>query len=319
MNFKAFSFLLLIWCMNVLASEAVGANDKKHLYDTMHDKFSKGFLDISRRIDRFFSGQRADDFINSSQIRLISVTTKSENPGLFTEGRMRLNLILPGTQDKFQLIIEGQGDTQVQNSGQQSNITQDNDATSSVTNVQNTTTAAFRYMTSVLNINTSFDSGIRVNIPPSLFARARFWRQDQLNKDWIFRPRQEIFWMDSEGLQSTLNLDFDRPLENKDFLFRFVNKAFWNDQDYLIEYTNGPSLYQNLNDISGLSYHFNIITNQSEITEVVNYLTRVSYRRLLYKNWFFGEISPQLEFPKEFNFHRTPSIAFKLELVMGAI
>lgn len=293
--------------------------DDLSFYDLAHTKLSKGILGVSRRIDRFFSGERADDFVNKSQIRFTTITTKSEAPGLFTEGRMRLNLILPGTQDKLQLVIEGQGDDFVTQGSQQNTVTQTDDATSTVTNVQNTTTAAFRFLTEFAGIRASADSGVRINIPPNIFGRLRLWKQVDLQNNWIFRPRQEVFWMDNEGFQSTLNLDFDKQLDNNQYLFRFINRALWNDLDYKITYTNGPSLFYTIDDQRGLSYHANVVSEKDKNTKVVNYILRVSYRQLLYQNWLFGELSPQLEFPRSQQFRRSPSIALKFEVVMGSI
>lgn len=288
-------------------------------YDVAHEKISGTFLNMSKRIDRFFSGQRADDFVNNSQIRLTSITTKTLDPGVFTQGRMRINLVLPGMQDKLQLVIEGQGDDITQQGSQIGNVTQTDDATSNVTNTQNTTTAALRFIQDFAGVKLSADSGVRVNIPPQIFGRLRFWNEYDLPNKWRLRPRQEIFWMANEGFQTTINIDFDKHLANKKFLFRFINRSFWSDRDFITIHTNGPSLFHNIDDKRGLSYDINAITEQSSKILVVNYITRVTYRQLLYQNWLFGEISPQLEFPRENNFHRTPSISVKFEVVLGAI
>ena len=297
------------------AKDATEINDSKNFVDIAHQKFSNKFLGISRRIDRFFSGQRADDLINKSQLRLATITTFQESKLPFTEGRVRLNLVLPGTQEKLQLVIEGQGDNQ----GAPNNITAVDDASSTTENVQNTTTAALRFITDAANIKISADTGLQFGIPPKPFARLRFWSQNNLNTNWIFRPREEIFWITEDGYRSTTNLDFDRKFDDSKYLLRLVNRIRWNDLDYLVEFTNGPSFYHTIDEKRGISYHLHAITLNSPNPNISNYLARISYRQLLYKNWFFSEVSPQLEFPRDNNFHRTPSFAFKFEVVMGNI
>lgn len=287
----------------------------KNLADVAHQKFSNQFLSLSRRIDRFFSGQRADDLVNKSQLRLATITTLQEAKNPFTEGRMRLNLVLPGTQEKLQLVIEGQGDNQ----NAPSNVTPTDDATSTTENVQNATSAAFRFITDAANIKVSADTGVQFAVPPKPFARLRFWTQKDLNPQWIFRPRAEIFWITEEGYRSTTNLDFDRNFDDSKYLLRLINRVRWNDQDYLVEFTNGPSFFHTIDANKGISYHLHAVTLNSPDPNISNYIARISYRQLLYKNWFFGELSPQLEFPRLKNFHRTPSFAIKFEVVMGTI
>lgn len=289
---------------------------KKNIADIAHAKISDNFIFLSRKIDRFFSGQRADDLVNNSQLRLGTITTLQESKFPFTEGRMRLNLVLPGTQEKLQLVIEGQGDNQTATTN---NITPSDDASSTSENVQNATTAAFRLITEAANIKVSADTGLQFAVPPKPFARLRFWSHKDINQDWIFRPREEIFWLTEEGYRSTTNMDFDRKFEDSRFLLRLVNRIRWNDLDYVVEFTNGPTFYHTLDDKRGLSYNFHTITLNTPNPNISNYIARVSYRQLLYQNWFFGELSPQLEFPRINNFHRTPSIAIKFEVVMGSI
>lgn len=291
----------------------------KNIIDSAHNLLSTKFVSLSRRIDRFFSGQRADDLLNKSQLRTATLTTFRESDLPFTEGRLRLNLVLPGTQEKLQLVIERQDENQNTQNSQGNNITPTDDVTSNQENVTNTTSAALRFITDSADIKVSADTGLLFGIPPRPFGRLRFWRQHNFDSLWLFRPRQEIFWVSEEGFRTITNIDFDRKFQSSPFLLRLINRARWNDQDYIVEFTNGPSLFHTINKNIGISYHLHTVTLNTPNPNVSNYMARISYRQLLYKKWLYLELTPQLEFPRENEFHRIPSFTIKFEAIWGAI
>jgi hypothetical protein len=293
--------------------------EKRNFADQTHQNLSLKVLDFSRYIDRFFAGERADDAINKSQLRVATISTKVEGDDPFHEGRVRFNLVFPGTQEKLQLVIEGQGDEDQNADARGNEATSTADASSTGENVQNATTAAFRFITEAAGIQTSADAGVRVNIPPQIFAKLRFWKTSKLDNGWIFRPREELLWVEKEGFVSSTNLDFDRKLDDPKYLLRFINKIRWTDLDYSITLTNGPSLFHNIDDRKGLSYNFFVISINEPEYNVANYVANISYRQDLYKGWFFWELTPQVEFPRARNFHRTPSFTVKFEVVLGSL
>ena len=91
---------------------------------------------------------------------------------------INLNLVLPKTQRRFQLFIEGQGDD--------NDESQDDQKTANVINqdasdeegllqkeLRNATTAGLRYIVDTAGIKTSSDVGVSVNIPSSNFCKIK--------------------------------------------------------------------------------------------------------------------------------------------------
>ena len=286
-----------------------------NIADEAQAYFSKKFISFSEAIDSFFGDERTDDTPNRSTLRVSTTTTKYEGEEPFNEGNLQMNLVLSRTQKKWQLIVQGQGQD-ANNQNANNNITADDDDATTSEKIRDATSAGLRFLSDTAGIKVSSDVGLRVGLPPLVFARLRLNKDIPLNDLWTLRPREEVLWLQNTGFRSTTNIDFDRPL-SPNLLLRLVNRINWNDQDYVIQYTDGPSLFQKIDAKRGLSYHAHVITLDTPILAVENYRLRMTYRQLLYKNWFFGSLSPQLEFPREENFHRTPSLSLKFEVLMG--
>lgn len=314
---------LLIHSQFTFSQELDTKKKRSSFIDKTHDLLSDRILSFSDSIDQFFANERRDDVINRSQLRFSTTTVKREGVLPFTSGDLQYNLILPRTQRRLRLFVEGQGSNESEDKDSSVDENIDSSATSSgQTRTRNTsankTSAGLRYIGKTAGIQTATDAGIRVNWPPQVFARLRLRRDVKLNIYWKLRPREELLWVDREGWRSTTNVDFDRKM-NMDLLFRFVNKMQWNDNDFALNFTNGPSLFQKIDDTKGFSYHAHIHSTNVPTAKVENYLASINYRQLLYKKWFFWELTPKLEFPRELNFHRTTSMTIKFEVLIGDI
>lgn len=306
--------------------ERVKAKSKQSFVDHVHAKLSNDILNVATKIDNFFGTDRADDEANNTRIRLYTVSTKFEAQNPSTEGNIKLQLVLPKTQRRLQLVVDSDEDEDDQASSAAATSTAGTPSTANnnqtnpntAQRAANATSAALRYIVDTAGIRTSFDAGLRFTDKPQVFYRVRFRRNVRLSKKWVFRPVEQIRWIQDEGHTSDTDLDFDRSI-NKNWSFRFQNNIFWNDLDYSIQFTNGPSWFQRITDKIGLSYNFRVNSLNTPTFAVNNYIISVGYRQLLYKNWFFGSLVPAVSFPRENNFHRTPSITLRFDAILGSI
>lgn len=160
--------------------------------------------------------------------------------------------------------------------------------------------------------------GLRIRgWPPQLFARARLRKTLNFGK-WLFRPIEKLLWVDREGWYSQTDLNFDYRI-NSSWLFRYVNKINWDDQDYIVHYNTGPVWYQELSDRIGLNYSALAYFEDTPSWAANRYILSIGFRQLLYKEWFFWEITPSIAFDRESRFFRTPALAIKFEAIFGSI
>ena len=284
--------------------------------DRVHNQLSSSVSRMADSIDSFFGDERIDAESNNSRIRVFTLSTIPEGELATTEGNFRAQLVLPRTERKFQLILTRQNDDQNQNDDDGNPATTETPTTVDDESNDQATEAGLRYLWNEANVNISTDLGIRAEIPPRVFASGRIRKNIRIDENWLFRPIQRVRWLQFEGFSANTNLNFDRRI-NDAWLFRFVNNIRWNDQDYRIILRNGPTFLHQINDKIGMSYNAFVVSESSPQSRVENYILSIGYRQLLYKNWFFWEISPSVSFPRERNFYRSPAWLIKFEAIVG--
>lgn len=312
-------FLLLCFCLSERAlAETVSKvrlEPAPSFIDSTHERISKEILSLSNKIDSFFGDERIDDEDNESRIRFFTVTTFEESKDPFTRGRYKIQLKLPKTEKRLQLVVRS--DENEDEQGQENNPNQEG-TTGARENLDDTASAALRFLPNLPDIKVSTDMGLRIRgWPPQLFARARLRKTLNFGK-WLFRPIEKLLWVDREGWYSQTDLNFDYRI-NSSWLFRYVNKINWDDQDYIVHYNTGPVWYQELSDRIGLNYSALAYFEDTPSWAANRYILSIGFRQLLYKEWFFWEITPSIAFDRESRFFRTPALAIKFEAIFGSI
>jgi len=293
----------------------IKAKKNKNFADRAHAKISNSVISLADSIDTFFGDERIDDESNGSRIRFFTETTIPEGELSTTEGNFLIQLVLPKTEKKFQLIVSRDDED---------NQNEDNDNTATTPDSldddddKKETRAGLRFLIDEANVNFSTDIGVRAQIPPLMFARARIRKNIKLSRKWIFRPVQRVNWLQEEGFSARTSLTFDKKLTSS-WLLRMINNIRWNDQDYRILLRNGPTLLHQVTDKIGMSYNAFIVSESSPNSRVEDYVLSIGYRQLLYKTWFFWQVSPFVRFPREEDFHRSPGWVVRFEAIVGNI
>lgn len=311
---------VLIFSLSIFFNvNIVFAKQQTNIVDHVHDTLSSDIVQLAKRLDNFFGTERSDDESNNTRIRFYTVTTKYESETASTEGNVKLQLVLPKTQKRLRLVVESDDDDDSENNDntKKDTTSKKQEEKASGKTAVDATTAALRYIVDTAGIRTSFDAGLRFTTKPQIFYKLRF-RKNILFSKWVFRPVEQIKWIQDEGHSSTTDLDFDKRLNSK-WLFRVVNNISWDDQEYVLDFVNGTSWYQTISQRMGLSYNLRMNSSNTPEYAVNNYSASIGFRQLLYKKWFFWTISPALDFPRENNFHRTPSISVRFDAILGSI
>lgn len=282
------------------------------LIDHAHHSLSRSLFLFSNTIDSFFGGQRADDLPNGSRIRLYWMANKEENTALVGESAIKANIVLVETQKKLKVSFKNKYEEENE---KKSEIKTENKEQQDQVATQAPVSQSSFDPADLLRWRLKIDSGIRVAIPPEPFAKLR------LLKSWYFgnyelRPSQEVFWYLESGFGETTRLDLDRPI-NEDLLFRYENWVTWRDETDQYEFASGPILFQRLSDRRGLSYNLKILGTSEPIWHVNDYKFEIAYRQLLWRKWFFLELTPYVHFPKARDWEKTFGMSFKLEMVIG--
>lgn len=304
------------------AQQETNQTDKAiELVNYAHKGVSDTILLLSNRIDSFFGSRRGDDEANGSRLRVFSDSSFRQNQRWDKSVDMRFSLRLPQLQKLLKLSFKREGgkgekrpsgDDDVLDSAENANqIAQPVPNTGGAPSLRDLLLERGRW---VFNFNT----GLRVDIPPNVFARARLRRTMILFEEWEFNPTQEATWFSEQGFGMNFTHDLDRSL-TPSLLFRVANSAFWTDETDEVTTTHGPILFHQLSAHRALSYSLQAGGTNRPKFFINNYSAAIQYRQLVHSNWLFFEARPAIDFPKSNRWNEVYSLFLRLEAVFGTI
>lgn len=313
MTYTRFLFLWSIIFLGPISSFA--EEEKKDnppsttVIDKAHQQVSSTILLISNRIDSFFGSQRGDDEANGSRLRLFYDTTYQQNQRANSKADIRFTLRLPTLENFFKLDFKREG-------GVTPPTNEELEKAESQSTPPDPTPKQLLIQASKWTFN--FNAGLRLDIPPNIFARARLRRTFTLFNAFEFNPTQEATWFREEGFGLNFTHDLDYPITN-DLLFRIVNSAFWRDETDLITTSHGPTLFHQLSSRRAISYSAQAQGVGRPFFYINAYVGSINYRQLVHSNWMFFNFSPSVSFPKDNDWKEVYTLFIRLEAVFGTI
>lgn len=278
------------------------------MVDSAHDVISKNILNFTAVIDEYFSDGKFKEMKNESQLKLSMLMENRESVHPTYTPDFNFRMILPRTQRRLQLVVEpSDSDERSSTSDSQLDLKKQKNNTS--------TNAGIRYIVDLTGVKLATGTGIVLGIPTKVFVRGSARKSIALGK-WNFKVKEELYWVNTDGLSSDLDADFYKHLTDK-LEFKFVNNIHWDEEDQVIEFEHGPSLFQEINDDSGFSYHAHVFFANKPALEVTNYLLQVTYTKNLYNKWIFANLSPFINFPRANEFQRVPGFNIRFDALFG--
>lgn len=255
---------------------------------------------VANRLDLFFADQRADDELARSRIRIRQNYEVRERALMSDEFQLRFNIRLPKLEEKFKFEWD-----QKEKKYQKTSEIKGGEQSSQLARNELNKSWQFRA-----------DIGVNASIPPRVFSRARL-RKNMTSGDIIHRFVNELAWYSDKDWEDNTTFDSDLSLGD-DELLRFRNTMDWKITHKDFKTSHGPRILKRLTLNDALSYgvSFTSIIDDS-IWYVDNYRVSATYRRNLYKQWIYFDLTPGLDFPKKWSFRRTPFIAVQLEALFG--
>jgi hypothetical protein len=293
--FAFFLFLALpaaIWASP--AEEPV--DDTIPILESFQNLLGGKFNYAANRLDAFFATERADDEFGRSRIRFKSQFILRERAISSLNNQYRLNLRLPNLEQKFKY-----------------------DFASKKKKKENSKTeaSAVPILPSKNDWIFNADMGVSLALPPKLVTRARLRKNIETGPLTHRFVEQLTYITDESGLLEETGLNSDHAFTDN-FLFRFLNEKKWQVLKKKFTTNHGPTWLHSITDNDAFVYGTTmqtIINNGVWYTN--NYRISVNYRRNLYKQWFYLDVIPGLDFPKIWSFRRTPFITFQIELLFG--
>ncbi|KZZ22155.1 hypothetical protein A3752_00750 [Oleiphilus sp. HI0081] len=250
---------------------------------------------------------------NQSYVKLYLGLGESKYYGTEALHRLRFSLDLPITKRRFRFILESE-DEEAENSVDQESTRSSLSEESGEDGIN----ASFRLLFDARHWDRlSFDWGLKANLDPDIFSRARGIRSWSLSEKWSLTFSPELFWYESRGAGARSSFDFDR-LVGDFYLLRLQSSVVWYERYGHRRYVQNLAFFHDINQRRALEYSFGFSADERQHHTVVSeYFAQIRYRRNLYKGWFFYQLNIGTTFPREYEYKTNPFIGIRFEILLS--
>ncbi len=302
---------LLIISVTVLASPAEEREEPRiPIVDSLDNFFGRRVNHIANDFDSFFATERADDELGRSKLRLRGNYTVQERSLPKDDIQIRFNLQLPKLESRFK--YEPDDDEEKKKKGDKKKQTLTKQELKKIEDEY-----LKRHKVDerwLFNADTNINASIRPNV--TLRARVRKNKETGII---INRFVQEGTWISTrDGFRQRTTLTSDYSFDPL-LLLRFTNDLDWRISQKDFGTRHGPSLLHRLSDFEALSYSLTMATIVVDgVWYVSGFTLAPSYRRNLYKDILYLDLTTGLNFPKVWSFRRTPFFFIGVEMLFGS-
>ncbi len=283
--------------------------DPPSMMDTTNAYLSELVLDFSEYIDHGLAKEEDEEAIPNRSYIKITTSGKYSHRGYYeSDERIAVRIDLPHTERDWKLTLETDPDDYDDLESKQRGIPSDNSS-------KNGAFGGVRLQgEQISHWKTNFDIGVKLRFPIDPFTRAEIYRVGKLSENWTSGFKQEIFYFNSKGLGSLSELDFYYDVDEANGqIFKIGSSAQYLYDDDQWELLHQASYYDRIDEKNLMEYSLGVSLLPYEEKEVSNYWLSASWIHKLYKHWLFLTVTPQLEFPREFDYKFNPGVFIELE------
>ncbi|MCB0363523.1 MAG: hypothetical protein KDD35_12415 [Bdellovibrionales bacterium] len=265
---------------------------------------------LSHSLDSFFGSARIDEESKSdSRIRINLISSFRDYSGDSYGANFRSRIALPRTERRLNIVL--------QNVSRSFDEDKEGSQPSLGETLQNEDYAAgLRYLPEISKEwNLGVDTGVKLVLPPDPFIRLR-GRRSWWPGLWEIRATGTLFWFNSRGFGHTESLEFDRQISDS-LLFRSENTASWLNVDNEYQFSQSLNFIQRLNDEWGLLYFLRMSGSNDPVPHAEAYSSGINFRKRIKGNWFYFNIQPAGNWPRERDFLFVASLDLKVEVIIG--
>ncbi|KJG42783.1 hypothetical protein [Photobacterium angustum] len=279
--------------------------------DDSHQSLTDTVHDIGEYLDESLAKDEDEGALtNRSYLRIRNRLAYSYRGKLDNDFKVYFKLDLPHVKRDWKLIIDSEPGDFDSLENKQRGIATGNKTTSG------DTVGAFRLQDAHFgNWNSDFDIGIKLKLPLDPFTKMRFTRVDPISENWTTQLEQQVFYYHSKGLGylSALSGYYAiNPEHSK--IFKTTTSAQYLKEDDKWELLQQFELFHRYDDKNLFEYSTGISADTGENKEVTNYWVSAKWNKRIYKHWLYLGVRPQLEFPREYNYHANPGVMIELEM-----
>lgn len=290
------------------------SNQLQHL-DAAHDKAFAVLAAKTRRFDQRFAADPQDALATpDSRFRAVVYLQCSRDDQVQwrVDPDIDADIDLPNLERRLRLFVQSS------DLGELPGI----DSSERKSNLQ----AGLRHVARALDIES--DLGVRGRLPPRGFAKAE-WKPNWSGGDWLFHPRQRIFYDTDDGFGELSSISVSRWVWTRTFL-KSVSALRWTERSegleweqsvivgyvrFYLEPKHEGKIVGDPQTAQGISLRVSAFGHKSADWMADRYRCTAVYRRPLRKRWIYLELSPGIEWTDENRWGAIPSFRVGLDVL----
>ena len=270
-------------------------------------KLSQRFLKATYNLDNYISGNYYGYSPIENNYLNLTLSMKFKNSKVTFKPSIKAKIDLPKTRKKLQLILTDHDEKITHQDIRQ----EYGDKTKNY----GTLFGLNYFVKNKFFTKTSFTAGLKFRTPIDFYARARFLKVIDLNKDWQFLGEQNFYLFSHRGFQSFTTLNFDRKIDDN-LMFRLSNNIIYKNKEDSFEIAHSLMLFQHLTQRDELIYSATVagITKdfKHHMPKVSTYELKTVYRHVFPNRWIYFDAIPAIYWDREHDFR--PNLSFNLNV-----
>jgi len=289
------------------ADQQLEENNDRTTWDWLLERrqqVSRQVTQLGRTLDEWLAGEGVGEQLNETYLSVRFNQLYGSFDHYNSKVKIGGRLDLPTVSERWKLIFES--DIQELNTLQENVLDEANSGDS---------IGGLRYQDETdSGWNLTHDIGIRSVAPVDPFYRFRARYTLPIGDVWSVGLDQKVWYYDSRGWGLDTEVAFTRRL-GVDRFVRIASEANFQDDRGTTQFSQTAALYRTLGPDETLGYELGVLGINKPTVQIEDYYVQMPYRRAIYEDWLFLEVSPQVLVSRVENWRPQPRLLVNLEML----
>jgi hypothetical protein len=288
------------------------------MLDRPHDYLSHRVEEFSHYLDTFYGDPNRVYDSTGSTLQIRNSLTFFEGGNRTFKPEVRAHVSLPNTEDRLKLVVQRGVTAATQTAVERDikTVTGSDKVTASGAQQDNRYYLGLKALAArALGVQLSGEAGATFGTPLNTYVRLRASREF-IESNWAIRLSETPLWKHSEGASAATEASFDRPLA-PGWLFRFITKATWRDSTHYSDLAQIASLFFTPDQRTAYTFEFGAFGPSQPSAKPTVYAVTGRARRLIYQDWLYLELTPQILYDQTIGFRPARSFMLQIEALFG--
>lgn len=310
------SFLILSLSINTNAEETKLNQDSDQYsnekIDEYHEDISDYINDKTELLDEIISNYEKEKIKTNKSYALLNVK-QSVNSLYDNENKidLKLKVHLPYTEDKWNFFLDtSTSDFDTLEDKIRETFVDDSDFSETT----KSSLVGFIFDDLDHKWKRSYKFGVKFKFPLDPFFKINIYNKRNLtdNIEQYFNQEFFIYSVKGEGLKT--NLDYTFTAEDQSIYSSNSSFQYLNNSENELEATQQFSKWNRVSSKGTLKHTIGFSGSWDDNGSHNNYWLNTRYRHLLYKDWLYGKVIPEISFDKDYDYKANYGILFQLEI-----